>query len=537
MVNPVGKVAVATGLAAIGLHKAYGDMKRERERRAAAAEHEREQASRKDFVEEMARASQASAAERDAQRQRSDHNRETIAELFELRVSLMGRALRDLRRALAVDFVRHSPPLSTVGLPLVGREDSVDFAIAAVILAWGDDELLERFWPGRRVGEGEDGAGGEGVDALGGDFDAVEGVDNVEAYRVGFCVQRCSPRTLKVVRSWLARMAKFGPAAGEWTVPLPNRAEAERSFGEDSQLFGLPSGPPRFNRVGGEDQDMTLDHVALSTFLQGSGYYRVVDVNIRSEEHFRAICCLGHLDLVFAAGFDITQVNRERGGGSSARYVTPDSVGRWRGPGPYLAANFPLRKTKPQASTGGRRNNRNASNRGQRKHPQQQAGAGYCIGRIEREEEGSVLRWNTRDARPFTKWLPSEAAWRRASAKEAFAQSMLSREAAALLGVLTPRRCEGAGLWHFLALSGEPQRYAMSMLGLLEARDAALLGETGVTGRGKKVAGVLAAALRRVVPPPAVREGGTPREAMKALDVEVCAGLEGGGVCETKLSS
>lgn len=66
MVNPVGKVAVATGLAAVGLHKAYGEIKREREKKAAEVELKRERAARQDFREEMARASEVSAAERRA---------------------------------------------------------------------------------------------------------------------------------------------------------------------------------------------------------------------------------------------------------------------------------------------------------------------------------------------------------------------------------------------------------------------------------------------------------------------------------------
>lgn len=504
----MGKIAVATGLAAVGLHKAYGDMKREQERTAAEVERKREQAARQDFREEMARASSASAAQRRAEQERSNHNREAFVELKELRVSLVGRALGDLRRALEEDFCRESPPLSSVGLPLIGRADSVDFAIAAVLLAWGDDEMLERFWPRRRRGEDGHVAGEE----------EGEGVDSVEAYRVGFCVQRCSPQTLKVVRSWLKNMAKFGPA-GEWTVPMEDKAKSEKSYGMDNALFGIPSGPPRFNRcVDDSNDDMKLDRIALGTFLKGSDI-QAVKVKIRSYDHFMAVSTLGHIDLVFASGLFIAAVNQQRSGNTSARYITPDEVGVWEGPGLYLAANFPLRKSKPQALA-----------RRQTAPTGRQSGAGYAIRHVEREppsrrgQAGSIA-WSVGDVQPLTKWLPSEKAWRRASAKEAFAQSMLSREAAALLDVLTLRACKGAGLWHFLAISGEPQRYAMSLLGIFESRDAGLLEETG-KGKGEEVARVLAAALRKVVPPPAVREGGS-REAMEALDVEVCVGPAG----------
>eukprot|EP00752_Nemacystus_decipiens_P013441 g11904.t1 len=509
MVNPVGKIAVATGLAAVGLHKAYGDMKREQERKAAEVERKREQAVRQDFRDEMARASQASAAQRRAQQQRSDHSREAFAELTELRVSLMGRALGDLRKALAEDFCRESSPLSAVGLPLIGRADSVDFAIAAVLLAWGDDEMLERFWPRKRTGEGGHGGHGE-------EEEEGEGVDSVQAYRVGFCVQRCSPQTLKVVQSWLKKMAKVGPA-GEWTLPMEDRAEREEAFGPDHALFGIPSGPPRFYRTNDED-DVKLHSLALGTFMKSSEP-RAVTLKIRCYAHFQAVSSLGHVDLVLESGMEVTSIVEHRGGTASAKFVTQGKVGTWEGAGLYVAANFPLRTFKPQAPT-----------RRQRNVPTgRQGGAGYAIKNIEMgppDRRGRSVPCNSGDIHPLTQWLPSEKAWRRASAKEAFAQSMLSSEAAALVGVLTPRACEGGGLWHFLAASGEPQAYAMSLLGILESRDAGLLTETG-KGKGEEVARVLTAALRKVVPPPAVREGGSRREAMAALDAEIGAFVHG----------
>lgn len=475
MVNPVGKVAVFAGLTAVGLHKAYSDLTRERERKAAEVEAKRNRAARQDFHEEMARASEASAAERRAQQARSDHDAESFRELVDLRVSLMGRALGDLRRALNEDFMRQSPPLSTVGLPLIGRADSVEFAIAAVLLAWGDDEMLERFWP-RRKRRGKEGGGSE-------EDDEGEGVDPVEAFRVGFCVQRCSPQTLKVVRSWLKNMAEFGPV-GEWTVPLPNRAEAEATYGPDSALFGLPSGPPRFDCGGGgdrssvDDPDLMLDRVALRTFMKGSEY-ELVKVNIRSLAHFRAVSCLGHIDVVFAEGLGMSANSMDSlgRGGASARYVTRDAVGQWRGPGTYLTTNFPLRKTKPQARS-----------RRQGNPPGRQDGAGFYAKfelQVQPGRAGRRSGSDVRDIQPLTKWLPSEKGWRRASAKEFFTQSMLSREAGLLLETLTRRTCDGAGLWHFLAISGEPQRYAMSLLGFLEARDVGLL-EERAAGRGKR---------------------------------------------------
>lgn len=122
--------------------------------------------------------------------------------------------------------------------------------------------------------------------------------------------------------------------------------------------------------------------------------------------------------------------------------------------------------------------------------------------------------YSPKDVQPLTKWLAGEKAFRKASARETFAQMMLSREAAGLLETLTPQRCHGAGLWHFLTMSGERQRYAMALLTLLEGRDVAMLEK----GQGEEVARVLAASLRGVVPPPDVGEEGTAEEAMEALD-------------------
>lgn len=298
-------------------------------------------------------------------------------------------------------------------------------------------------------------------------------------------------------------------------------------YGPDNALFGLPSGEPCFDRGGNggnsgsgvEDADLKLDRLALRTFLKGSEY-ALVEVNIRSFGHFQAVACLGHIDLVFADGFVVSSVNPHRSCSNSnnARYATRDSVGAWNGPGLYLVANFPLRMSKPQAPS---RNNPAG----------RQNGAGYSIKiaflEQPRRRNRGKPKTAIRDIQPITRWLPSEKAWRKASAKEAFAQSIMPYEAAGLLDVLADRTCSGAGLWHFLATSEKPQRYAMSLLGFFEARDVRLLEETG-TGKGKEVARVLAAALRKVIPPPVVSEGGTAREAMEALDVEVCV-CGGGG--------
>ncbi|CAM9898918.1 unnamed protein product, partial [Scytosiphon promiscuus] len=152
MVNPVGKAAVFAGAAAVGAHVAWGEYKRERERRAADAERDRERATHDSFVEEMRRKAEAAAQGRErakARVGRSPEEARAVADLTDLRASLMGKALGKLRRALEKDFAR-SPPLSSVGLPLIGRADTVDFVIAAVLLAWGDEELLQELWPRRR---------------------------------------------------------------------------------------------------------------------------------------------------------------------------------------------------------------------------------------------------------------------------------------------------------------------------------------------------------------------------------------------------
>lgn len=94
-------------------------------------------------------------------------------------------------------------------------------------------------------------------------------------------------------------------------------------------------------------------------------------------------------------------------------------------------------------------------------------------------------------------------------------QAILAREAAALLNLLTPRQAEGAGLWHFLEMSGEMQLYAAAMLRSLQAWDVELLEK-----RREDVGAMLRENLRRVVPPPAVERGGQ-AAAMKALDREV----------------
>lgn len=131
MVNPVGKAAVFAGAAAVGAHVAWGEYKQERERRAADAERHHEKATHDSFVEEMRR---AEATTRNSRQKgnartggRSAEDRRAIADLTDLRMSPMGRALGKLRRALERDFSRSPTPVSAAGLPLIGRADTVDF--------------------------------------------------------------------------------------------------------------------------------------------------------------------------------------------------------------------------------------------------------------------------------------------------------------------------------------------------------------------------------------------------------------------------
>ncbi|CAM9898850.1 unnamed protein product [Scytosiphon promiscuus] len=331
-------------------------------------------------------------------------------------------------------------------------------------------------------------------------------------------------------------MAKRG--VGEW-VAGPGRALAGKPVAEVAAaktnaevygleaLFGIHSGPPAFYH--GRDKDggncMDLELLTLSAYLSPAEN-GVKRLEIRSRKRFNAISRLGHVDVLSAANAR-TIIDEARGTG---RTMTKDAIGSWEGPGPYFVATFPLRSCKPPTLKVAARENRRGGGGRRVRGEAADKPAGYSISRLEFEPSrrrggggGGECTYSATDVQPLTKWIPGEKAYRKGSAREAFAQAMLSREAAGLLETLTPQRCHGAGLWHFLAVSGERQPYAMALLTLLEARDVALLEK----GQGEEVARVLAASLRGVVPPPDVGAGATLEEAMEALDEEIDTFVQG----------